>query len=58
MTEKEVKSALKRAGFHEALSIKHAAWLPFVRAMKGRQYGSSETLDAWLWFASGWDAVP
>lgn len=26
------------------------AWPAFVKAMRGRQYGSEPARDAWLWF--------
>jgi len=28
----------------------------FCDAMTGKQYGASETLNAWLWFYEGWCA--
>jgi hypothetical protein len=34
----------------------HAAYASFVKEMQGRQYGDEALNDAWLWFATGWDA--
>ena len=30
------------------------AWRYFSGEMTGRQYGETETRDAWLWFLAGW----
>lgn len=30
------------------------AWNDFKSAMQEKQYGAEETLNAWLWFKTGW----
>jgi hypothetical protein len=56
MNESDIVDCLKRAGVKKIdTHVKHAAWSAFVRAMRSKQYGPTPCLDAWLWFASGWD---
>lgn len=56
MNESDIIDRLKRTGVKDiGPHVKHAAWPAFVKAMRGKQYGPEPCLDAWCWFASGWD---
>ena len=59
MTLKEVRAALKKAQiqfFGSERELDKRVVKAFANEMRNRQYGITETWDAYLWFQSGWRA--
>lgn len=58
MTRDQIIERLQRAGVTRLdAHVAHPAFEHFVSQMRDKQYGPDPCLQAWLFFASGWDAV-
>lgn len=56
MTPEECRKKLVKFGLK--LDLRSETMLAaFYTSMEGRQYGTEETSDAFLWFEAGWQAA-